>query len=65
MLTLEESTALIIANKLLYTRCRFENLRCGFLSYFYAPTKFDMGDIIILLHDCRDSHPQTNYLLSV
>ena len=23
--------------------------RCGFLSYFYAATKFDLGDVIILL----------------
>ena len=38
MLTSEESMALIIANKFLYTRCRFEKLRCSFLSYFYAPT---------------------------
>jgi len=56
--------ALIIANKFLYTRCRFEKLRCSFLSYFYAPTKFDLADVIILLTNI-DSRPQTNYLLLV
>ena len=52
MLTSEESSYGIIASKLSYTRCMWYNQvweRCGFLSYFYAATKFDLGDIIILL----------------
>ena len=48
--TVEERTALIIADKHSYTRwCNQFWERCGFLSYFYAATKFDLGDVIILL----------------
>jgi len=48
--TLEERTALIIADKHSYTRwCNQFWERCGFLDYFYAATKFDLGDLIILL----------------